>query len=116
MIAVDRRTGGYTPPPYPLLVGHRDGQVVLTMGGKRMTIGTTTAIDVCLSLGRMAVKLEPGEHLVLILDGYEIPLPFEAAVTVSGALLRKADAADDWQLACGLSPFRGTLTRQGSIH
>lgn len=99
MIAVDRVRGRYSPSADSLRVGHRYGQVVLSSGGKSIEIDTPTAIKVCLALGRLYSKLEAGEFINLQINGEDIHLLPDLALKVSGALLRKADAADDWQLA-----------------
>jgi hypothetical protein len=71
-----------------------------------MEVSTRQAIDLCLALGRLAGRVESSEFLDMRIDGRSIHLLPEFALKLSGALLRKADAADDWQLACG-KPKRG---------
>jgi hypothetical protein len=71
--------------------------VLLSLGTKTEQVSTVQAIETCLALGKAVAKLEPGEHVVLTIGGESLHLPHEVALKVSGALLRKADAADDWQ-------------------
>ncbi len=99
MITVDRVRGLYSDPGGALRVGHRNGLLFLQRDAKSMEITTTEAANTCLALGRMVSKLEPGEFIVLTINGEAIHLLPEVALKLSGALLRKADAADDWQLA-----------------
>lgn len=98
MVTVDRKRGVYTNPGQSFRVAHRYGKVYLIQGDKAMEFDTPTAAKVGLSLARLSNQVEEGEFLELSLNGEEVDLLPESALKLGTALLRKADAADDWQL------------------
>jgi hypothetical protein len=52
--------------------------------------------------------LEPGDVIVLEISGIEVLLLPETAMKIGGAILRKADRADDWQRQNISRSFRRT--------
>lgn len=99
MITVDRKRGVYTNPGQNFRVAHRYGRVYLIQGDRAMEFDTPTAVRVGLALAKLSNQLEQGEFLELNLDGEEINILPDSALKLSGALIRKADMADDWQRA-----------------
>ena len=96
-IGVRVARGVYHNPGMEIRVGHWCGRVGMSLGESRVWFRTPDAHATGLSLCRKATTLTPGEFVVLRVNGHDVPLAAGDAVRIGGALLRKADAADDWQ-------------------
>lgn len=89
----------YVEPRGAIVVRAEHGAVVLFAGSKRVEMTTIVAHRIGLRIARNLVpQLAAGELVVLTINGERIELLGEVALRVAGALLRKADDADDWQL------------------
>ena len=82
--------------PYPFVVRRVDGRVHMFINDKQMDMNTTNAHDMGLALG--LTQLAPDEMSILTINGERIDLFDPLANKLTAALLRKADAADDWQI------------------
>lgn len=95
----DRVRVPYEEPRSAIVVRHEQGSVVMFVGTKRVEMTTVVAVKIGLRIARNLVpQLEPCELVVMTINGERIELLGEVALRVAGALLRKADDADDWQL------------------
>lgn len=87
-------------PKYSTIVARAEyGKVVLFIDNKRVEMTTTVAHKIGLTIARAIPQLAPNEMIVIVINGERVELLPQIASKVSVALLRKADAADDWQLA-----------------
>ena len=84
---------------------HHFGKVILFINGKGVELTTTIAYGAGLAIAR--AKLDIGEMIVLSINGEKIDLPEPFAMKVAGAILRKAEDADDFQL--GVQHARQTI-------
>jgi hypothetical protein len=97
-ISVRIARGGYMNPGMSIRVGHWHGQVRLDLGDSHAWFRTPEAVKAGLNLVRKAATVGKDEFLVIRVNGRDIHLMPEHAHRIGSALLRKADAADDWQL------------------
>lgn len=80
-------------------VGCWNGVVRVDVDEAHAWLSTPVAHSTGLALCQ--ARPDNGEAVVLRIDGRELSMPSDVAVRIGGALLRKADQADDWQLALG---------------
>ena len=109
-LVVDKRKNGvYLPQTGNAVVRAENRNVVLFIEGKRLEMTTPVAVKVGLALVRNGGGiLEPGDVIVLEISGIEVLLLPETAIKIGGAILRKADRADDWQRQNTNRSFRRT--------
>lgn len=98
-IAVEhRKVGIYQPSAGKITLRKEFGSVVLFFDNKRLEMDTPTAVKVGLALVKNGGGLlEPNDMVLLEISGVEVLLLPQTATQVGGAILRKADKADDWQ-------------------
>jgi len=84
---------------HQVVVRSRMGKVYLFLDGRGVEMSTLTAHDIGYTIAMKVPKLAPDELIVLIINGERLELLPALATQISTALLRKADDADDWQLA-----------------
>ena len=93
------------PPTPPIVVKRNGGTVVLNVNGLEISLSTYHAHRIGLAIG--TADIAPDEMVRMTVNGAQIDLidpkndPMEANpyyLKVAGALLLKADAADDYQL------------------
>jgi len=71
--------------------------VYLLVDDKMLEMRTPAAHKTGFALVKQAGEALPGEFVVLKVNGYALNFPPKSATQVGGALLRKADDADDFQ-------------------
>ena len=98
-IEVDAIPTIYIPASGNIVVRAEYGSVVMFVDNKRVEMTTIIAHKIGLTIARQIPKLAPNEMIVIIINGERLELLPVVAQKVSTALLRKADTADDWQLA-----------------
>jgi len=99
-LVVDRKKqpGIYRPRVTKLVARQEQGSVVVFIDDRRLEMTTPIAVKVGFSLCKNGgAWLEPDDRVLLEISGTEILLLPEIAVRLGGAILRKADRADDWQ-------------------
>lgn len=68
------------------------------IGDKMLEMRTPEAHRIGFAMCKQAGLAEPGELIVVKINGSELQFPPNNARQVGGALLRKADDADDFQI------------------
>jgi hypothetical protein len=98
-VTVDRRRDPLMMPQQGKIVVRSEyGQVVLFVGDKRLEMSTPVAVKVGLAMvDDGGSVLQVGDIVVLEISGFEVLLLPETAMRIGGAILRKANHADDWQ-------------------
>lgn len=86
----------YVPKIKQIVARQEFGKVILFIDDKRVELNTLTAHKIGYTIAM--AKLAPDEMIVLSINGERVDLLWPIASKVSTALLRKADAADDFQL------------------
>lgn len=106
-ISVDhRKVSIFTPPSGKVTLRKEYGMVVLFFEDKRLEMSTPVAVKVGLALVKHGGGvLEANDVVVLNISGVEVLMLPETAARIGGALIRKADKADDWQRD-NLTPHR----------
>lgn len=99
MISVTLSTGVYVPWHAAVRVGHDHGSVRMTINDKTIGMTTPTAHRVGYALAVKGGQAQKGEHVTLSVNGERMQLLPEHALQLGGAILRKTDDADDYQLA-----------------
>ena len=73
------------------------GGVVVWLDDYRIEMTTPVAVKIGLALVKSYTTAEPGDLVIMRVNGIEVQLvPFQAR-HVGGVMLKKADRADDWQ-------------------
>lgn len=83
---------------HQIRVGHRFGKVLLVIDGKGDELKVPVAFKLGWDIVIKAGELLPKEAVTIKINGRVIELNKEQGLKVGGALLRKCDAADDFQL------------------
>ncbi len=98
-LVVDRkRAATYIPPPGTVRVRAQGPSVYVLLGPKVLELSTPVAMKIALSLVGHAKACEgTPDFVVLSINGEEIHLLPAIATQLGGALVKKADKADDWQ-------------------
>jgi len=96
-LVVDKKSAVYLPQLGNAVVRREFDQVILFIDGKRLEMSTPVAVKIGLQLVRSAGTAQEGELVTLIISGVEVLLLPDTATRIGGAILRKADKADDWQ-------------------
>jgi len=78
-------------------VRHREGMVYLLANGKVLPLRTPAAHATGFALVKEAGLALDTEFVVLEINGAALNFPTKSAKQIGAALLRKADAADDFQ-------------------
>jgi hypothetical protein len=99
MISVSLSTGVYCPWLAKVRVGQDHGAVRLTINAKTIELTTPAAHKLGYSLVTKGGLAQKGEHVTLSINGETMQLLQEHALQLGGAILRKTDDADDYQLA-----------------
>ena len=98
-ITVEQKTGICPMIPQKIIVRNENGLVVLFINRLRVEMNTTLAHDVGKALVTKADWCLPSEHIELKINSEAIGLLPRYATQIGAGLLRKADDADDFQLA-----------------
>jgi hypothetical protein len=98
VITVELHAGPYAPSVDAFRVGHRFGSVILTLGDKLLEMGTVIAHRTGFQLVKKAHEAKHVNACVrLRVESSDFLLLPNEATQLGGALLRKADDADDFQ-------------------
>ena len=100
-LKVTRKKAVYTNTNSSVAVRSRYGLVYLNVGDKTLEMKTPTAHGLGMALAKQAGLAERGELVIVIINGVDVQFLPSSARQVGGALLRKADDADDYQLRVG---------------
>ena len=98
-LCIEKRRALYLPQTGDARVRKEYGQVVMIIDDKRLEMSTPVAVKVGLELVKSAGTAVDGELVALTISGVEVLLLPDTATRIGGAILRKADKADDWQRA-----------------
>jgi len=97
-LTVDVTRNIYQPKHVSIVIRHELGNVIMFIDGKRVEMTTITAHGIGMAIAKAVPQLEQGEIIEVNINKEPIQLIGGYAMKVAGALLRKADDADDWQL------------------
>ncbi len=100
-VVVDRKSAAlYRPPAGDVRTRNRDGKVYMLVGSKVLEMTTPVATKVGFALAKNGgACICHGDVVALEIGGEEFHLLPDTAVQLGGALMLKADRADDWQRA-----------------
>lgn len=98
MIKVDKKRGIYNGETHVFRVGHRHGKVLFVIDGAALEFKVPIAFQLGWDMVVKSGELLPNEFVVVTINQKTIELPKEQGLQVGGALLRKCDDADDYQL------------------
>ena len=98
MIKVEKKTGIYYNEAHEIRIRQRFGKVLLLVDGAVLEFGTPAAFKLGWDIACKSGELLPSEYLSIKINGKEIKLLSEAGLKVGGAILRKTDDADDFQI------------------
>lgn len=98
-IMVDRKkASAYVPPPGAIRIRSQGPDVWLLIGDKILELTTPVAMKIAFALVGHAKECEgTPDFVVLAINGEELHLLPAIATQIGGALVKKADKADDWQ-------------------
>ena len=97
-IEITRKRVIYTESTVVMRVRSRHGLVYWFIGEKPVEMTTTAAHDTGFGMVMQADQAEAGELVIVKINGVAVQFLPHNAKQVGGALLRKADDADDFQL------------------
>jgi len=97
-IKVTRKKAVYTNTNSKVSIRSRYGLVYLNVGDKTLEMKTPVAHGLGMSMAKLAGLAELDELVIVIINGVDVQFLPSSARQVGGALLRKADDADDYQL------------------
>lgn len=97
-ITVDRSSSIPICTVNEIRVNTRGPMVGMSLDGAAIEITTTQAIDAGMKIVKFSDTLLPNESVLVTINGTALYLMPSHARSIGGALLRKADDADDFQL------------------
>jgi len=97
-IEITRKKAVYIASTLVIRVRSRHGLVYWFIGAKPVEMTTTAAHDTGFAMVMQADQAEPGELVIVKINGVAVQFLPHNAKQVGGALLRKADDADDFQM------------------
>ncbi len=97
-IAISLKKGILTPSIDRITVRSMQGMIAVVIGTAGIVLDTSSAHGAGFALIKLANESLPGDLVVIKVNGIDIEMLAPQAKQVGAALLRKADAADDWQL------------------
>jgi len=100
-IEITRKRAVYSDSTLVIRVRSRHGLVYWFIGEKPLKMTTTAAHDSGFGMVMQADLAEPGELVIVKINGVAVQFLPHNAKQVGGALLRKADDADDFQTRVG---------------
>lgn len=95
---VDIKKGIYSGETHQIRVGHRCGKVLLAIDESALEYNTIDAFKLGWDIVTKAGILQHNELVTVRINGKMIELPQQQSLQVGGALLRKCDDADDYQI------------------
>lgn len=90
----------FSQPTQQVIVRGQHSMVLLFVGGLTgncVELSTPAATELGLALVKEGGLVQYGEVVVLSINHVDLEIPSELALQIGGALVRKADKADDWQ-------------------
>jgi len=100
-ITIDLKRGIYCPEHTVIRIGSRYGNVYCHINDKTVEFSTVAAHKAGFALVVKASQAIEGEFIEMKVNNRSIQMLPGQAIQVGGALLRKIDDADDFQLARG---------------
>jgi len=97
-IEIDLKSGLFTDYAHQIRVRAEFDHVLMLIRRKVVKMRTTAAHKAGFALAKKAGEALPGEFVIMNINGEAFELPPESALNLGGALLRKADDVDDYQL------------------
>jgi len=99
MIKIDKKSGILTEVPPKISVKSKHDKVLLIIGNSTIELTVPTAIKMGRAIALKANELHGAEYVSLTINGKEVQIPKQDGIKIGGALLRRADFADDFQTA-----------------
>lgn len=85
-------------PEKRMYVRHEYGDVVIYSGDSLVRLSTIVAHKMGMAINSLVQKIEPDALIELAVSGQSLKMEPRVAMKVAGAILKKADDADDYQL------------------
>jgi hypothetical protein len=85
-----------------IVIRQEYGNVIMIVGDKRVELTTSSAHKLGMGIAKKIPYLVKNEIIFIMINGERVELP-GVADKVAGALLRKADDADDFQIKGAVS-------------
>jgi len=101
MIKVELSRGVYKGESHKIVVRSERGQVVVFIDQSRLEFTTPAAFKIGFAMVKKAGQALAGDLVKLVINSKELQLLPEQALQVGGAILRKFEDADDFQLNRG---------------
>ena len=101
MIKVNLSSGVYKGGHYKIVVRSENGQVIVFIDQSRLEFNTPTAFKLGFTMVKKAGEALVGDFVSLLINSKELQLLPSQALQVGGAILRKFEDADDYQLNRG---------------
>ena len=98
MISVEIKSCTILIEPHNIIVGHRFGLVLMNIDGSILEFKTPEAFKLGWDIATISGDMLDGETLCVKINNKEIYLGKEHGLKLGGALLRKCDDADDFQI------------------
>ena len=87
----------YAPTVQRIVARYEFSLVVLWLDGTKVEMTTPVASKIGLALAMGYTTAEPGDLVIMRVNGTEVQLVPLQARQLGGVVLKKADRADDWQ-------------------
>lgn len=97
-IKITLKHGVWSSAIYQIRVRAERDSVLMLIANKMVSFTAPTAHRTGFSLAKLAGCALPGEFVIMAINGSDVDLLPEHALKIGGALLRKADDVDDYQL------------------
>lgn len=97
-IEIDLKSGFFTDSCHQIRVRAVYDHVLMLISSKVVKMATPAAHKAGFALAKKAGEALCGEFVIMTVNGEKFELPPESALSLGGALLRKADHVDDYQL------------------
>ena len=91
----------YAPDVRRIVVRYEHNMVVLWLDDMRVEMTTPVAARIGLEMNKLYAVHEPGDLVIMRINGRKVQLVPMQARQVGGVMLKKADRADDWQRQSG---------------
>ena len=101
MIKVNLSSGVYQGGNHKIVVRSENGQVIVFIDQSRVEFNTPTAFKLGFAMVKKAGEALVGDFVSLLINSKELQLLPSQALQVGGAILRKFEDADDYQLNRG---------------
>jgi len=98
MIKIEKKRGIYYSEVKEVRIRQRFGKVLLLIDKAILEFTTPGAFKLGWDIVVKSGELLPGEYISITINGKELQLLKEDGLRVGGAILRKVDDADDYQL------------------